>query len=650
MEFTKEVEEGSDNNNNDARKRAEKRKVLPSSSSSAASSSSTTTANKRVKKEERSPDFTVHYEYYGMTSSSSSSDEEDDDTSYAYWDLFIKKVTKAGIALQEKGFAVIPRLISKKDCSLYERRMMALMLNHLGIEDILNTDPKAKKTMTEVMTQTFVRGKRNANQLPPHKHGILESHRANRFDVVDEIRAHPKIALVFALLYGLTSIDQLVSSIDRVNFMLPGRSYAERTVNPNTTNTTVGSGGSGGEELEEEKRADSLLPLPKEAYQGWAHIDQCPGKYGNGPWCIQAYLDVKGSKTKESPSNQFYEGSHSLFKTFCTEWFSNETSDIKDDWIKLTPEQKAKFLSSDYALIDGDDDDDDDDDDTTTRMRRRRRRKMPVRRVKPIYPEGSLVLWQGATVHDPYPGSKDYKDGRFVVYTCMLPRMPELVGGNNDSVLKSKREAYLNARATRHTPLPQRLFSETPRNYGKKGEDIAYHVVPVKHTSPEKYHQQRRQEEEEPTTMDPPPTNTLASYLFCFQKPKVVPHHRGGSSVFTAATKKKGTSAALYDDDDDDDDEGGIVLYPPSPFLKHSRTFLDTLEANPSMLAYPPPSSSSGGVDVDGDHTMTMTTTTTTTIASPSTLVYRYEDGPLVGSFIGGAERKAFANRNRSKK
>jgi hypothetical protein len=166
---------------------------------------------------------------------------------------------------------------------------------------------------------------------------------------------------------------------------------------------------------------------PYHSQESWPHADQHPAKLGRVT--IQSYLTLLECQEK-SPGNRFYRGSHAIFDEF----FKEKRDKMgQTDWNKLTEEEKVSLP-----------------------------KLCPL--VKPTYPEGSLLLWDSRTVHDPDDGT-DFKEGRFVVYLCYN----KLWGAEDDSdFCVKKRNAFMACRASSHSPVPQTLFPKLPRTYGKE--------------------------------------------------------------------------------------------------------------------------------------------------------------------------------------
>jgi hypothetical protein len=166
----------------------------------------------------------------------------------------------------------------------------------------------------------------------------------------------------------------------------------------------------------------------------WCHVDQTL-EQGTGRLYVQAYLTLSDALDEEKdPGNRFYEGSHKIFEEF----FSQSKRGNNDGWILLSDEQRIEL-----------------------------KQKCPL--VKPTYPKGSVVLWDSRTVHSPSSGT-DFARGRFCIYFNYCPLWEKQ---NDQTTLKKKRQAFLERRATTHRPVPQKLFAETARTYGRPANEIA---------------------------------------------------------------------------------------------------------------------------------------------------------------------------------
>ncbi len=191
------------------------------------------------------------------------------------------RIAEAARHLEEHGWAVIERLYSEEECTQLHNQMWQLLEKASGGDLTRDLDYATVK----------------AQRLPPHKHGILESYRINHAEFVRQVRRDLRIIRVFAALYGS---DQLVSSLDRVNFKFPGRAYRSQ-----------------GE---------------------WCHADQHPRQLDR--LCVQSYLTVTAQR-EGGPGNRFYDKSHKAFGEF----FEPQRDDGRPNsgWTLLTEEQRQSL-------------------------------------------------------------------------------------------------------------------------------------------------------------------------------------------------------------------------------------------------------------------------------------------------------------------
>lgn len=210
-------------------------------------------------------------------------DEEEDEEQLTL-DRHIRQAAKD---LETKGYAVIPAVLSKKECDEALAEMWQVWESATA-EEALPLKPSGDYNRV------------SSDHLPPHTHGIIHTERLNHARVVRRVRCHPNVVRVFASLYGT---QDLLSSMDRVNFKFPGRRYSSKE----------GS---------------------------WAHVDQNPSK--KGLWCVQAYVDILGTPNDKCPGNRLYEGSHLLFDTVLAD--SQEGKEADGDWVKLSKETKDVYL------------------------------------------------------------------------------------------------------------------------------------------------------------------------------------------------------------------------------------------------------------------------------------------------------------------
>lgn len=162
----------------------------------------------------------------------------------------------------------------------------------------------------------------------------------------------------------------------------------------------------------------------------WPHVDQNPRRLGRVT--VQSYVTMMDAP-EDAPGNRLYEGSHAIF---AEHWAYRRTTDA-GDWTTLDA-QEAATLEQTCPL------------------------------VKPVLHKGDMLLWDSRTVHSPCEGTS--KEGRYVIYLC-YNKWWEKAGDVRAMLEKSR--AFLDCRATSHSPLPQKCFPNKPRQYGSKPVNYA---------------------------------------------------------------------------------------------------------------------------------------------------------------------------------
>lgn len=197
------------------------------------------------------------------------------------------KIKQAAEDLERDGYAVISGVFSRDEAEALETEAWATLDKATGGE--LRRDRDYSRVL--------------AKDLLPHKHGIVESFRFNHSPWVRKIRRDPRVVGIFAALYGT---DQLVASMDRVNFKLPGKPY------------------------------HSTKP--------WPHIDQNPRLLGR--ITIQSYLCLTDCG-ESAPGNRLYRGSHAVFESRFAYLRSDQSV---ENWQTLT-ETEASELEKVCPLV-----------------------------------------------------------------------------------------------------------------------------------------------------------------------------------------------------------------------------------------------------------------------------------------------------------
>ena len=200
--------------------------------------------------------------------------------------LLYAKVLKAKRDLEKNGWAVIEGVITETDIERYREKMWDTL-------EAASSQYDEKKRFDRNISDysTFP-----MSDLPPHKHGILETYRINHCEAARDARKEEAILQIFASLLGTT---RLVCSLDRINWKFPGKPYV--------------------------------------SVADWDHADQNPRKLGRR--CIQSYLNISGTLTAEEPGNRFYTGSHLVFEKFTKPYRGLDDT----DWFKLDEEMRAKL-------------------------------------------------------------------------------------------------------------------------------------------------------------------------------------------------------------------------------------------------------------------------------------------------------------------
>lgn len=173
---------------------------------------------------------------------------------------------------------------------------------------------------------------------------------------------------------------------------------------------------------------------------GWLHTDQSFTR--NDFECIQSW--VTGYDVNEGDATlTFLESSHKFHEDVAKKF--NLTG--KDDWYKLNEEQTNYYIET---------------------------KNCKQKYIK--CPSGSMVFWDSRTIHSGAEAMKNRKKSNFrnVVYICMMPRSL-----CSDAVIKKRRKAFDELRTTSHWVSKTKLFSKTPRTYGKELPDIAQIKKPI---------------------------------------------------------------------------------------------------------------------------------------------------------------------------
>lgn len=163
-------------------------------------------------------------------------------------------IARAALDLEEKGWAVVPDVVSSGECEQYVNSAWAWLENlDTGIQ---RNDPTTW----------------GDDRWPPSFRGIINTLEISHQDFVWRVRQHPRILQVFEALWGT---NELLSSFDSINILKPGQ---------------------------HESSTD-----------GWLHVDQAPLR--KGVTCIQGLLNMV-DVGPETGTLLVKDGSHSFHEDF----------------------------------------------------------------------------------------------------------------------------------------------------------------------------------------------------------------------------------------------------------------------------------------------------------------------------------------------
>ena len=181
--------------------------------------------------------------------------------------------------LEEKGWVVIPNVISKERCGYYQERMFDMLESFEGSGFSRDNPITWKKTS------------------PPGLHGLIQHQGVGQTALAWEARTEPAVLKVFSELWNCLPEDLLVS-FDAMNFSPPTK------------------------------------PTPEPRKQ-WKHFDQ--GKKMPGQRvCVQGCLQV----SQCNGGTSFLSGSHNKHAEFVKQPGVNEDG---SNWVKLRKEDYAYF-------------------------------------------------------------------------------------------------------------------------------------------------------------------------------------------------------------------------------------------------------------------------------------------------------------------
>jgi len=257
-----------------------------------------------------------------------------------------------------------------------------------------------------------------------NSHGILQDGELAHLDFVHSLRLHPRVMLIFAMIYGAES--GLVVATDRLNLQLPKEWLPRSTGFRKEWIDTQG---------------EAITDTAKDA--SWLHCDQAISKQGR--YCIQGLIVGVDADQPGDASLELVEGSHLKHSEYLQllDLEKNPKFNKNLDWLKFSDEDKEQLTKlgffKDFKVV------------RATR--------------------GSLILWDSRTAHQggqirAHPTFLPRQDPRyrFVVYVCAMPTFLQPLSIKE---IEKKKMAFTKLRATSHWALKTKIFGP-PQTYNRE--------------------------------------------------------------------------------------------------------------------------------------------------------------------------------------
>lgn len=303
--------------------------------------------------------------------------------------------------LEEHGWVVVKDVVPHEVCD----KALLDIINHYKLWneflDLANPDAWATKN------------------LPPGTiHGIARcfADTQGQWDV----RQYPTVARCFADIYRVSSIFEMVTSRDAVNFY-----HANR-------------------------------PISKMAKTFWSHVDV--GAHVTGPAldCVQGYVDLVGSEGLNDGTLVVWDKAHRIHKRYFEE-NPEAAEEAKGNWYRFTEEFMSTLEDDGSSYLSAND----------PHYLNAHKVPLPMKMTRVHAPKGSLVLWYSRTPHmnrGPLPPANH----RCVVYVCQAPKMYL-----TEKDKKNRAKAWEEKRQTSHWPCfnQVKLFPIVPRLWTKEEEE-----------------------------------------------------------------------------------------------------------------------------------------------------------------------------------
>jgi hypothetical protein len=351
-----------------------------------------------------------------------------------------KSLVQAARDLAQRGYAVIPGILTRDECVSAHDDFWKSMTIASGARI---QRPYSAESLTDF---------KFTGNWPPNKHGIFEDGAWAHLPFVHEVRTHPRVVYSFASLYGAYA-HEMVSSMDRINYQLPPEWLPREPPRRGGSSATSGvSVGPRGWPFIADGRSESA----------WLHFDQALNK--DGRHCIQGLVTLTHAKQAGDASLEVVPYSHHLHGPVLRDILSDSrhklpTEKMRSDWYMFSDEEKERMARAIHLKQDP--------------------AKSLFDSFRSVQAEaGSLILWDSRLMHQggrirasaSCPRPAEPGRPRFVIYACHQPIF-EFGGGGAaalpDKELAKKMRAVKEFKATSHWPLKVKLFP-APRTYGKE--------------------------------------------------------------------------------------------------------------------------------------------------------------------------------------
>ena len=283
-------------------------------------------------------------------------------------------IEKAKAQLVRDGFAVIPGVYSLDECAAYRQQFWST-LHHVSDGRFPADEPRSDADLRNARLHKKTKEEfRVSVDWFSNKHGIFEQGVRSitllviifslaypkefaHLPICYNVRTNPKIALVYALLYGRG--DYLVTAADRINYQLQPEYLAHSA----QRNKKLLSAEASAAWTDSTGQIHPSFPIDLEAT--WLHVDQ--SRLDTSRKCIQGLVQFTDALIEGNASLECVPGTHRDFPDLEKHLGENKTP--RENWYKFSDEQKKMPYFNGKRLI-------------------------SVRA-----PAGSLILWDSRLMH-----------------------------------------------------------------------------------------------------------------------------------------------------------------------------------------------------------------------------------------------------------